>query len=227
MTGVCVTYNTAELFKIAFESFRRFHPNIDFVIVDNSDRRDPCWDYVESLKSCAKIIHTEQNIGHGRGLDLGIRQSDDDIVVIFDSDIVMLRSPLSEMISLMNDDVYGVGWLTTIGHDGFDFGTPGRGHVVPITYLHPYFAMINVRQYKRFTPFVHHGAPWFKTAVQLYESGLSGKLLRSCDSLTGHSRGAGINWTGRIPTHIRHDFGGTRAMNKKNGKKEIDGKWDR
>jgi hypothetical protein len=127
----------------------------------------------------------------------------------------------------MDSETYGIGWITTIGNDGFDFGTPDRGHVIPIPYLHPYFAMINVRQYMKYKPFVHHGAPWFKTAVQLFEMGLSIKLLKPCDALTGHSRGYGINWRAKIPTHIRHDFGGTRAMNKRNGKREIDGKWEK
>lgn len=227
MTGICVTYNTAELFKTAFESFRRFHPHMDFTIIDNSDRSDPCWHYVESIKNVANVIHTDANIGHGRGLDLGLRRCGDDLAVVFDSDIVMLRSPLAQMTAMMDSETYGIGWITTIGHDGFDFGTPDRGHTIPIPYLHPYFAMINVAQYMKYHPFVHHGAPWFKTAIQLFEMGLSDKLLKSCDALTGHSMGYGINWRAQIPTHIRHDFGGTRAMNRRRGKREIDGKWER
>lgn len=199
-----------------------------FIIVDGSSHSDDCYRYTEMIRNVATVIHVDGNIGHGRGLDFGLNHCTDDVAVVFDSDIVMLRSPLDEMKQLMDADTYGVGWITTIGRDGFDFRTPGRdGHDKPIPYLHPYFAMINVQKYYQHPPFVHHGAPWLKTAIEIFDSGMSDKLLRSCPALTGHSVGYGINWVGRKPTHIRHDFGGTRAMNKRNGKREIFGIWER
>lgn len=227
MTGICVTYNTTELFRRAFESVRRHHPGIDIIIIDGSDQNNSCYAYTDSLRNDAMVIHAGSNIGHGRGLHLGLEKCETECAFIFDSDIVMLQSPLSEMCGLIHRDIYGVGWITEIGRDGFDYGTPGRDHRERIKYLHPYFAMINVRQYKQFAPFVHHGAPWFKSMVDLHDRGLSDSMLVQFHGLTGHTSGRGINWIGRPSFYIQHDFGGTRHANVGAGKLEIPGKWDR
>ena len=75
ITGIVVTHNTQELIQNAYESVRKFHPEMLIIIVDGSDRSDPCYSYVASLASeNTKVGLCGYNIGHGRGMDLAIRQ---------------------------------------------------------------------------------------------------------------------------------------------------------
>lgn len=226
-TGIVVTYNTQALFERAYTSVRRFHPDLPLIIIDGSDTADPCYHYVQSLKGGANMVYQlGHNIGHGRGLHYGLERCPTAAALCFDSDIEMLRSPLAEMERLLTPDAYGVGWIYAIGHDGYDFGTPDRGHTVPVPYMHPYFMLLSVRQYFSYAPFVHHGAPAYKAMVDLHKRGHSGKL-RAFAGLTGHTSGEGINWHGTPSEYVRHDFGGTRMNNRANGKKEIIGQWEK
>jgi len=228
ITAITVVYNTKELIERAYNSVRRFHPDMKMIIIDNSEKSDPCYSYLESLNSkFTDVIHTGKNIGHGMGMDKGIREVRTKYALIFDSDIIMLRSPVEKMLSMMESDTYGIGWIYEIGLDGFDFGTPGRNHYKAIPYLHPYFHLLNVENYKKFAPYCHHGAPCYKAMVDIYEHKLSEKILKQFPGLTGHTSGRGINWVGRPSRYIQHDFGGTRMANKLAGKKEIEGTWQR
>lgn len=228
MTGLCVTYNTKGLIERSYNSVRKFHPDLPILIIDGSDKSNECYKYLDSIKSeVTEVIHTDYNIGHGKGMDLGIRKIKSDLAFIFDSDIVMLKSPLSEMLSMMDSKTYGVGWIYTVGEDGFDYGTPGRNQLKPVPYLHPYCHLLNISMYKQFKPYCHHGAPSYKAMLDIYEKGLSNKILKSFPGLTGHTSGRGINWVGRPSPYIQHDFGGTRMANKYSGKKEIPGKWEK
>jgi GT2 family glycosyltransferase len=196
------------------------------IIIDNSDLRNECKAYLKTLRNTyTTIISLNQNIGHGRGMDRAIKMAKTPLVLIMDSDTMMLKSPVEEMLELMDEDTYGVGWIYETGHDGYDFGAFPH-HKDPIPYLHPYFALINVEQYKKFHPFIHHGAPAFKAMLDIYNAGLSGKILKSFPGLTGHTSGRGTNWTGTPNKYIRHDFGGTRMIMKKLRRQEIEGKWE-
>ena len=228
MTGLCITYNTKELIERSYNSIRIFHPDLPILIIDGSDKYNSCYSYLDSIQSpLTRVVHTGENIGHGRGMDKGLRMIQTEFAVIFDSDIVMLKSPLSGMLAMMESDTFGCGWLYEVGEDGFDYGTPGRSQLKAIPYLHPYFQLINVANYKKYAPYCHHGAPCYKTMLDIYNRGLSKKVLKSFPGLTGHTSGQGANWIGKPSEYIRHDFGGTRLANKKSGKKEIEGKWER
>lgn len=227
MTGIVVTYNTAPLFRRAYNSIRKFHPKMELIIVDGSDPRDACFSYVRSLADYPYniVYQLKYNIGHGKGLHFGLQKCNSDLALVFDSDIEMLQSPVEDMKKLMNSEVYGIGWLYEVGRDGFDFGTPGFNHKEPIPYIHPYFMLLNVEQYFKYHRFVHHGAPCYKAMVDLYDNKQSWRLI-SFPGLTGHTSGEGVNWKGKPSKYIRHDFGGTRMNNKHYGKEEIQGTWE-
>jgi glycosyltransferase involved in cell wall biosynthesis len=225
ITAIVVTYNTKKIFQSAYESFRKFHPFMLLIIVDGSSADDPCYKYIDSLPKEYNQVHHLSNIGHGRGMHYGLRQCRTLYALIFDSDIIMLKSPVQKMLELMTSDVYGIGWIYNIGRDGYDFGTPGFNHKDAIPYLHPYFMLINGYQYFKFHRFVHHGAPCYKAMVDLYDKKQSWRLL-SFSGLTGHTRGEGINWKAMPNEYIQHDFGGTRRNNLLFGKEEIDGNWE-
>lgn len=228
MTGIVVTYNTREIARRAIESIRKFHPALPLIIVDGSSSNDPCYGYVRSLREQNTTVYQPgYNIGHGKGMHYALEHCRSETALVFDSDIVMTRSPVCNMLAMMDEKIYGVGWIYHVGEDGFDYGDPTRIHKKKIPYLHPYFMLLNVKMYFQFHPFVHHGAPCYKAMVDIYEKGLSEKILKSCPGLTGHTSGEGINWKGTPSEYIQHEFGGTRKNNKSSGRKEIVGKWER
>ncbi len=230
MTGIVVTYNTAEVFRRCYESVREFLPNLPLIIIDGSEVGTDCYKYVKSLteNKLNTAYQLGYNIGHGTGMNYGIQRCPTQYALIFDSDIVMLKNPVPEMLSLMEEDTYGVGYIYEVGRDGFDYGTYERHFAEkPIPYLHPYFHLLNVGQYRRFEPYCHHGAPAYKAMISIYEKGLSGRILKHFSGLTLHSTGKGINWEGQEPIYIRHDFGATRTNNKRRGLKEVPGAWQR
>ena len=224
ITGITVVYNTKDLLQRAYKSVRKFHRTMPIIIIDGSDDKD-CAEYVRSLSSdYTVVIQPGYNIGHGKGMDMGIRMVRTRYAMLFDTDIVMLKSPVAEMISMMKDDSFGIGWVTEIGKDGFDFGT-FRTHKTPVKYLHPYFHIIDVINYSKYMPYCHHGAPCYKTAIDIHIRNQSDRLIQF-PGLTGHTSGKGANWVGKPNEWIQHDFGGTRRSNKRSNKLEIPGKWE-
>jgi len=224
ITAVTVVCNTAELFQRMYEAFRRVHPTMPMMVIDNSDRNSECRAFIEGfVDTYTNIYQFADNIGHGRGLNFAINTAETKYVLIMDTDTIILKSPVSEMLSLFDPDTYGVGCITEIGRDGYDYGTY-RKHKVPIKYLHPFFAIINAKEYKTYKPFVHHGAPWFKVAVEFHDNNLTHKIkhfngLRAFDH---DPRGTLIP----VETeYVRHDFGGTRKMLKSMGRDEIEQRW--
>jgi len=67
ITGITVCCNSKELVQKAYESVRRFHPDMMVIIVDGSDEWDECRSYVNSLHGKnTTLMLAKNNIGHGR-----------------------------------------------------------------------------------------------------------------------------------------------------------------
>jgi GT2 family glycosyltransferase len=208
ITGVVVVYNTEKLFKSAYESVRRNIPNMRIVIVDGSDTSNSCFKYTTELKAnpLNKVIQLQYNVGHGRGMCIGIYYVETPYFLLFDSDIVMVKNPLEEMNALMEENIFGVGKVQNTGYDGNDYHV-AKGSV---PYLHPFFALIQLRIYKKFHPFVHHGAPCIFTMLDIYRKGMSDTILKPFD----------------LSTKIKHNFGGTRNLIRGRCNFEIEGVWE-
>lgn len=226
ITGITVAYNTKALLERAYNSVRKFHPEMPIVIINGSDRGDPCTFYAQRLSSALTTVKTlGYNIGHGRGMVMGIGLAKTDLALIFDTDIEMLKSPVEAMAAMMEEDTYGVGYLEKTGLNGYEYGAKNqhRGQRW-MPYLHPYFQLISIPNYKKFHPYVHHGAPCFLAMLDIFKRGLSGKILKEFPGL-GHSAGRGWNWTGGPREFIRHDTRGTRQPRIRRHMKEIEGNW--
>ena len=218
ITGVVVCSNTKELLSKAFESVRSFHPELKIIIVDGSDPPDPCYSYVCSLASDITTVRIcGYNIGHGRGMNTGIQMVETKFALVFDSDIVMLRSPILEMLSMMEEDTYGVGGFDYVDTRGFGKNNHSQEWRDAATkYLHPYFQLINVAIYKRYPPYVHHGAPCIYPMNEIKHQGLADKILKEFP-------GASIYGS----EYIEHHTSGTRTERRKRGLPEIEAGWDR
>jgi GT2 family glycosyltransferase len=218
ITAICVVHNTKDLFQNAYESFRKWHSEMMIVIVDGSDYNDPCRRYIESLNSpYTTLVLCQSNIGHGRGMDAGIKLVKTKFALLFDSDTVMLKSPVEQMLAMMEEDTYGVGAFDYVDNRGFGMNNHTQEWRDNATkYLHPYFQLINVEIYKRFPPYIHHGAPCFMAMNEIRRQGLSGKILKEFP-------GASIYGN----EFIKHNTDGTRSERRRRGKPEIEGGWDR
>ena len=228
VTFICVVHNTLELFRNCYESVRKFHPETLFIIVDGSDLNDPCRAYVESLAGSYNMLMLAQgNIGHGRGMNLAISQVKTKFALIFDSDIIMVKSPVQEMVDMMEPDSYSCGYLEKTGLDGYEYGAKAhhkqQGYMMM---MHPFFHLLQVSEYYKFAPYVHHGAPCFKAALDIHNKGLSEKVYKVFPGL-GHTHGKGWCWEPVEGTHIIHNTAGTRKDRVKRGKQEIEQGWER
>jgi len=227
VTGITVCSNTKVLIERAYNSIRKFHPEMPIIIVDGSSPRDPCAFYLLGLWSKkTKIISLGYNIGHGRGMCLGISKAKTKYALIFDSDIEMLKSPVAQMLGMMEENTFGVGYIERkTGQDGYEYGVnKHHKNQEPMPYLHPYFQLINIKNYKKFHPYVHHGAPCYLTMRDIYKRGLSDKILKEFPGL-GHSSGQGYNWKGRSREYIQHDCRGTRKDRSQKGLCSIEMGW--
>ena len=92
-------------------------------------------------------------------------------------------------------------------------------------YLHPYFCLIQLKEYKKYKSFCHHGAPAVNTMLDIYSRGRSNEVVKEFPGL-GHSSGKGWTWEGNPKEFIRHDVAGTRKIRRDKGKPEIEGVWD-
>lgn len=228
ITGITICHNSIELINKAYESVRKFHPDMKIIIIDGSDENDPCRYYVRSLISPLTTVHLSgNNIGHGRGMDLALRMTKTRYALIFDSDIIMHKSPVKQMLELFEDNTYGVGYLEKTGFDGYEYGAKPYHFQQGYMYmLHPYFMILQVKEYFKFHRFVHHGAPCFKAALDIHRRGLTSKIIKEFPGL-GHSSGTGWVWKGKPREYIEHHTQGTRKIRRSKGLPEIVQGWER
>lgn len=222
ITGIVVCSNTKDLMQRAYESVRHFHPDMKIIIIDGSKVTDPCFHYVCSLASDITDVGVyKYNIGHGRGMDAGIRMVTTKYALIFDSDIIMLKSPVADMLSLMNEETYGVGAFDYVDQRGFGKTNHSQQWRDAATkYLHPFFQLINVANYKKFPPYVHHGSPCYQAMNEIKRQGLDRILIE-------YSGLSIVNNEGEPGGFIVHNAAGTRNDRKRKGLVEIERNWDR
>jgi len=227
ITGIVVSHNTVDLLRNAYESVRKFHPDMPIIIIDGSDRNDPCFDYVHTLASDIITVGVcGYNIGHGRGMDAGIQMCTTRFALLFDSDIIMLKSPVQLMLDMMEDNTYGVGYLEKSAYDGYEYGAKPQHRNQPYMYmLHPFFHLLQVKNYFKFHRYVHHGAPCFKAALDIHKQGLTDKIIKRFPGL-GHTHGRGFVWSAVPGEWIKHDTAGTRKDRRRRGKQEIEQGWE-
>jgi len=210
VTGIVVCHNTKNLIRQAYNSVREFYPHMPIIIVDGSDRNSPCAMYVSDLVvENTTIIHPGRNIGHGRGMHLGITHVKTKYALIFDSDTRLLADCIPAMLEKMEEDTFGVGSVIYVNVGGN--ATKPRPGKLAIPYLHPFFHLINIQNYRKYKPYIHHGAPCLSTMYDIYEKGLSNRVLINLPGITGI---------------VYHEGRGTRKRRMAMGKAGIEGAWE-
>jgi hypothetical protein len=173
------------------------------------------------------LMLAQNNLGHGRGMDLALRQVKTKYALIFDSDIVMIKSPVQLMINMMESDTYGVGYVEKTDMGGYEWGARPEHAAEGFMYmLHPFFHLLQVENYFKFHPYVHHGAPCFLAARDIHRHGLTDKIIKILPGL-GHTSGKGWCWNPVTPLYVIHNTAGTRNARRNKGKSETEPDWQR
>lgn len=169
-TIIIVVYNTKELIENCHNSIRKHLPRIPILIINCSDLSNQCSAYLSHLnKNYTKVVNVNKNIGHGKGMDYGIKLAKTKYVTVMDSDTIMNKNPFKEMELLIKDN-YGIGQVLDVNLNGVNTDAG-------IKYLHPYFALINRQKYLDNKPFIHHGAPCIETMIDLMNKNKSKELI--------------------------------------------------
>lgn len=213
ITGITVCYNTKDSMKRAYESVRKFCLDMPVVIIDGSDPDDPCASYVKSLASdLTTVVSLGKNINHGPGMHMGIGLVKTKYALIFESDIEIVRACVPAMLEMMEDDTFGVGSIGKKRLNGYPYRPPhNRGG--GMLYLHPPFQLINISNYKKYHQYIHHGAPCWKTMLDIHKRGLSSKILKEFPDL--------------MNSYVKHYRKTTRRYRRLRGLLPIEGDWER
>lgn len=166
MTGVVVSYRAPELIFDAVCSMKRFHRTLPIHIVDGSGRNHECRKTIQMLINKFEGVTAQchdRNIGHGNGLHAGICQVNAKNVLIFDSDIIVNRPFIADILRFPL--FYGVGKIVHVDDKGENVS---RG----TKYVHPYFSVINRSMYFEHAPFENHGAPLLKAMKSIRDKSL-------------------------------------------------------
>ena len=200
ITGLMVAYRSVDYVKLTVESFRRFYPDLKFVIVNGSPSDDPCTEYCESKKDeNTKVINLGKNFSHGLSLNIGMHHIETEYVYIFDSDVEM-KNPnmLEKMINIMEEDTYGIGFINYVDRGGRGIKTAQAGDIRAegeITYLHPFACIIRMKWYWEFPDFNFSGAP-FILAMNAIQDSIDNVHVKYFP----------------VKNYVKHYSGGTRAF---------------
>lgn len=158
ITGVVVSYDDAGLLQSSISSVREFYPGLRIILIDGSPGESECRKYIAEIDdpNIDKIL-LSYNISHGAGLHVGISLSPTDLILCFDTDIVLKReSAIEDMLALMDTETLSIGkvyefqpadWQVKLKRDG------------KFKYVYPHFHLVNRNIYRRFLPYVHSGSP--------------------------------------------------------------------
>jgi len=131
------------------------------------------------------------------------------------------------MLSMMESDTYGVGYTEKSDMGGYEWGArPEHAKEGFMYMLHPFFHLLQVSEYYKFHPYVHHGAPCFLAARDIHRQGLTDKIIKVLPGL-GHTGGAGWSWKPVKPLYVIHNTAGTRSDRRSKGKPETEPDWQR
>lgn len=194
LTAATVHCNTPELLAEAIGSIKEFYPGLSIMIIDgSSDLRG--FSMIGNKYSNISFGHTGYNIGHGPGMNMAIKTAESDYLLLFDTDIVMKKSCLEEMLELFEDDTFGVGEVNEEEQRVYHLTFGDGKRKIPV--LHPYFHIVQRKEYFKYLPYVQNGGPVFLTALDIFSQHKSDKILKNFP----------------VRNYIEHRWRGTRDVN--------------
>lgn len=189
ITVIIVSYNTKKLLKNCVESIQKHEPNLPIIIIDGSDEKNDCFEYSKSLQSdLITVENLKKNIGHGKGIKRAASLVKTDFMLLLDTDTIILDTfhrALDSTWQLLPDKYlcYGVGNVVSVNKKGMNVDANDKDS---IQYLHPYFALINMAAYHKYSPPIHHGAPLIRTMIEINKHKIHFLLNVVLDSIVQH-----------------------------------------
>lgn len=178
ITAITTVYRTPDLLVKAYESFKKFYPELSFIIVDNS-ADGSCSDLTKDwLKDDPHltVLENKENEGHGDGMHQGIGWANSPYLFVFDSDVTFVKPNLIEdMMKYISPEIYGVGWLLNLDRGGRNVPANFQGEI--IKYLYPAFMLLNRGQYYKFHKFTRFGLPPLKAMQEIHDIGWTDEIL--------------------------------------------------
>ncbi|MEM1271936.1 MAG: glycosyltransferase [Bacteroidota bacterium] len=169
-TAIIVNYATPDLTRMAVWSLRGAYSDLPIVVVDAGSPDDS----VDQLRLLAtqtsiRLIEEPKNVHHGPGMDLVLRQIDTDWGLVFDSDCILYRPGLLEMLHERSAGAYMVGQRLAIDKMGY----PARENAPVFDYVHPKCALVHRETYHTLPPFEKHGVPCLTNELEAQRRHLS------------------------------------------------------
>lgn len=169
---ITIHYQTPDLLSTTIESFKKFYPDVRFVIIDNGSKdtsRTIINTLVNRFGPATEAVYLSNNIFHGPAMDLALREEKERYIFFLDSDTKTLRGGFLEaMVNLMetSDRSYAVGRIDLLTKRGF-ISPKGTIRCARTPYM-----LIKREPYALLPPFKHHGMPTIKNFSQANERGL-------------------------------------------------------
>lgn len=171
---ISVHYKTPKYIYEQYETVRNFYPKIKYRIIDGSDNNKMYFTDLEKKDTNFSVERFGYNIHHGPGMDYAIRNSNQTLLLILDSDVSIKKPIIEEM--LKNFKGYSVGKKIIVNSDGHSSWQKTENKNFIYEYIHPYSMLISKIEYLKHKPFIKHGAPCIDSMVDLYNKKMTNML---------------------------------------------------
>jgi hypothetical protein len=173
---ISVHYKTPSLIYNQYDSIRKLYPDIKYRIIDGSDDDKKYFNDLEKKDKNFTIKRFGYNIHHGPGMDYGIKSSNNEFLLILDSDITIKKELLTDMMFLFKG--FSVGKKIIVNSNGFEKWQKNKesDNEFIYNYVHPYCMLLKKDEYLKHRPFIKHGAPCIETMIDIHNKNLSNML---------------------------------------------------
>ncbi|MBX3042769.1 MAG: glycosyltransferase family 2 protein [Candidatus Kapabacteria bacterium] len=100
---VIINYNTGELTCRCIQSVFDTIGSARILVVDNAST-DNSIEEIRGKYPEIKIIHNSENLGYAKAVNIGVRNTDSEFVIVSNSDVEFLRSSINEALDVIQSD---------------------------------------------------------------------------------------------------------------------------
>lgn len=119
---VIVTYNHKNYLQKCLDSIPA---KVEIIVIDNSSN-DGTPEFIEEKYPQVKLIKSKKNLGYGKGVNLGIKNSNNDYLVILNPDIIVQDNSFEELIKPLIDNENIITVPKVLLYDGSSINTCGN-----------------------------------------------------------------------------------------------------
>ena len=119
---VIVTYNHKNYLQKCLDSIPA---KVEVIVIDNSSN-DGTPEFIEEKYPQVKLIKSKKNLGYGKGVNLGVKNSNNDYIVILNPDTIVQDNSFEELIKPLIDDENIITVPKVLLYDGSGINTCGN-----------------------------------------------------------------------------------------------------